>query len=373
MGVRQRQAGVGRTGDLTDLPDAPSPEPSLLLRQSALAAAVLALVAILLRGDIDAGVFSRPTSPTGPQSVVRRGWGDPGGAGGHVSEGSPAVFKVSATPAKLWACRNWSLGWLASQLPAVQAKLRPLGADPVFWYYAERQWMAEDPWFAERYPDAVPQKADYDERILGAEAFFGQLGHDGSRLYAAGPVEDVLPPKLLADIGAASAFFPEGGEGGEEVMNVWMGSANTTAAMHYDTSSNYYIPLQGRKRFTLLPPSVQSRGLYPALHPYYRHLRPAAVASVLGSANGIAQHAAGLREVVVGPGDVLFIPAFWFHQVETLDPGGALALNLWSPSAAFVLMERAFVMPVPFESNWVGASLSPCPPSTHPSLLPLPQ
>ena len=137
-------------------------------------------------------------------------------------------------------------------------------------------------------------------------------------------------------------------------------------------SGNFFIPLQGRKRFTLLPPPAQSLGLFPAHHPYYRHLRPAAVASVLAG-DGTMQHTAGLREVVVGPGDVLYIPPYWFHQVETLDPGGALALNLWSPSAAFVLMERAFVMPVPFESNWVGASLSPCPPSTHPSLLPLPQ
>ena len=69
--------------------------------------------------------------------------------------------------------------------------------------------------------------------------------------------------------------------------------------VHIVRSSNFFIPLQGRKRFTLLPPPAQSRGLFPAHHPYYRHLRPAAVASVLAG-SGTVQRAAGLREVVVG-------------------------------------------------------------------------
>lgn len=41
-------------------------------------------------------------------------------------------------------------------------------------------------------------------------------------------------------------------------------------------------------------------------------------------ANAMAQ------EAIVGPGDVLFIPNYWFHHVESLQNGGyTVSVNFW--------------------------------------------
>ena len=50
------------------------------------------------------------------------------------------------------------------------------------------------------------------------------------------------------------------------------------------------------------------------------------------------------------PGEVLYLPPYWFHCVMTLVP--SISLNVWSDSDPYLLMEQILTAPVPFESGW---------------------
>ena len=51
-------------------------------------------------------------------------------------------------------------------------------------------------------------------------------------------------------------------------VNMWLASAGSTTAMHYDSYHNFFVQLHGKKRFFLLPPSAAT-ALY--AHPRVRH------------------------------------------------------------------------------------------------------
>jgi ribosomal protein L16 Arg81 hydroxylase len=120
----------------------------------------------------------------------------------------------------------------------------------------------------------------------------------------------------------------------------WSGSRTPC---HYDMFQNFYQQVIGRKRFLLIAPSAHAKlALYPAIHPAHRsaQLRVRKVDSAATSIDSAAtsgptaqqpppQHLLEAMEVVLEPGEVLYIPAMWFHQVETLDEL-AVSVNVWS-------------------------------------------
>ena len=50
------------------------------------------------------------------------------------------------------------------------------------------------------------------------------------------------------------------------------------------------------------------------------------------------------------PGEVLYLPPYWFHSVITMEP--SLSLNIWSDSNDYLLMEEVLNSPIPFETDW---------------------
>ena len=50
------------------------------------------------------------------------------------------------------------------------------------------------------------------------------------------------------------------------------------------------------------------------------------------------------------PGEVLYLPPYWFHSVLTIRP--SISLNVWSDSSTYQLMEEVFAAPIPFEVKW---------------------
>lgn len=125
-------------------------------------------------------------------------------------------------------------------------------------------------------------------------------------------------------------YLPMGIDDKQPLVSLWFGN-QTRVAAHFDLPENLACVVAGRRRFTLFPPA-QVHNLYigpldftPAGQPislvdfyqpdferYPRYAEALAAASV----------------AELNPGDVLYVPSMWWHQVEGLDRFNAL-INFW--------------------------------------------
>lgn len=122
------------------------------------------------------------------------------------------------------------------------------------------------------------------------------------------------------------------------LISIWLGN-RTTAATHFDMSNNLACCLVGRRRFTLFPPD-QIENLYPG------PMEPTPGGQVVSLVNPAAPDlerfprfalAAEAGEVAeLEPGDVLFYPALWWHNVEALDDFNAMINYWWNAAPAFM-------------------------------------
>jgi ribosomal protein L16 Arg81 hydroxylase len=56
-------------------------------------------------------------------------------------------------------------------------------------------------------------------------------------------------------------------------------------------------------------------------------------------------------EVELERGDLLVLPPFWWHHVETLTDG-AVSVNAWTEAPAFQKLHEVYALPIPLESFW---------------------
>lgn len=133
--------------------------------------------------------------------------------------------------------------------------------------------------------------------------------------------------------------FPAPAPGADPpVASIWLGN-RTTAATHFDMSHNLACCLVGRRRFTLFPPD-QIANLYPGpLAPtpggqIVSLVDPAAPDLEQFPRYMMAAEAGQIAEL--GPGDVLFYPAMWWHNVEALEPFNAMINYWWNTAPAFM-------------------------------------
>lgn len=116
---------------------------------------------------------------------------------------------------------------------------------------------------------------------------------------------------------------------------VWLGNAGRVAC-HYDTYDNIACVVAGRRRFTLYPPDAVG-DLY--VGPIDHTLAGQPIAMAAGAPADDPRYprfaAAASRAWVVElqPGDALFLPKLWWHQVEALEPVNML-VNYWWDAAA---------------------------------------
>ena len=115
---------------------------------------------------------------------------------------------------------------------------------------------------------------------------------------------------------------------------VWLGNAITTPT-HLDEWNNIGCVVSGRRRFTLFPPA-QVVNLY---------IGPLDFAPTGAPMSLVRLHAPDFarfprfREALaaavsaeLGPGDAIFIPALWWHHVESLEPFNLLVNYWWHAS-----------------------------------------
>ncbi|RKH50706.1 cupin-like domain-containing protein [Corallococcus sp. AB049A] len=104
-------------------------------------------------------------------------------------------------------------------------------------------------------------------------------------------------------------------------LKLWVGPEGTRTALHHDVDSVLFCQVHGRKRFWLVP-SHETPRLYNREHVW----SPVdAAAPDLERFPDFAR--AHVHEVVVGPGEMLFIPVGWWHQVLALDVSVSLTFQ----------------------------------------------
>jgi hypothetical protein len=154
-------------------------------------------------------------------------------------------------------------------------------------------------------------------------------------LYVGSTDLDTYLPGLAAENGLSLPAPAEGCDA--PLVSIWLGN-RTTAATHFDMSNNLACCLVGRRRFTLFPPE-QVGNLYPGpLDP----TPGGQVVSLVDPARPdlaafprYAEAAAAAEVAELEPGDVLFYPALWWHNVEALDPFNAMINYWWNTSPGF--------------------------------------
>lgn len=120
------------------------------------------------------------------------------------------------------------------------------------------------------------------------------------------------------------------------IPRLWIGNA-TTVSTHYDLSDNLACVAAGRRRFTLFPPE-QLKNLYVGPLDFTLAGQPVSMVSLrnpdLERFPRFAEAMAHALTVELEPGDVLYIPPLWWHQVEALSPLNMLVNYWWNASGS---------------------------------------
>jgi Cupin-like domain len=171
---------------------------------------------------------------------------------------------------------------------------------------------------------------DFTDRLLASP------GEAAPSIYIGSTDVDLYLPGLRSqnDLILNNAMF----EASPPMVGAWIGN-RTTALAHHDMSHNIACVAVGRRRFTLFPPE-QIANLYPG------PLEPTPGGQVVTMADidapdfgrfpKLSEALASAQRAELGPGDAIFYPAMWWHQVEALEPFNVMINYWWTTSPAFM-------------------------------------
>lgn len=108
--------------------------------------------------------------------------------------------------------------------------------------------------------------------------------------------------------------------------SIWLGPRGTLTPLHCDYDDNLFAQIWGRKRLVLFPPHHDD-------YLYTREVNPVLFGSAFDpdapdfEQMPLARQASAI-ECVMSPGELLYLPAGWFHQVRALE--FSLSANRWT-------------------------------------------
>ncbi|KAK7502087.1 hypothetical protein BaRGS_00006839 [Batillaria attramentaria] len=162
---------------------------------------------------------------------------------------------------------------------------------------------------------------------------------EGDRwMYLQQSLNDTVGPPIVRDFTTFNwAWISE-----QQQKNKWgaltsnlllVGMDGVITPVHYDEQQNFFAQICGFKRFILFDPSMFGCLYpYPVYHPHDRQSQvdfdnPDFVRFPR------AKELRG-RQAILGPGDVLYLPVYWWHQVESVPGRGmTVSVNFWYKSA----------------------------------------
>jgi hypothetical protein len=141
------------------------------------------------------------------------------------------------------------------------------------------------------------------------------------------------PPLLpKSDMGSAKWQMP----------TLWLGTSSADTRFHHDCCDNFVLMVAGTKRFTLAPPTD-----WRLLSPLCVGANAALCWDKIPDPNSpklLKKHKAIVDEihkltVELQPGEILYMPAGWFHHVKNLGP--TVMVNFWTRSSQQIGLIKA--------------------------------
>jgi cupin-like protein len=191
-------------------------------------------------------------------------------------------------------------------------------------------------WFA---PPEVEGRFNYNADLSGfnferklatvdqlLELLLRQIGHEKPYcMYAGGiPIRKHLP-LLVPNIPVTMLDMKR-----DTLISLWLGNRTHTAT-HWDQSSNLACVVAGRRRFTLFPPD-ELKNLYVGPLEFTLAGQPISMVDIdtpdLETYPLFRKALKAARRAELGPGDALYVPAMWWHDVLSLEDFGCL-INFW--------------------------------------------
>jgi len=158
------------------------------------------------------------------------------------------------------------------------------------------------------------------------DLLISQIGHPHPHsMYAGGIPIPKHFPRLLPTISVPMLDMER-----ETLISLWIGNKTHTAT-HWDQSSNLACVVAGRRRFTLFPPD-QLKNLYVGPLEFTLAGQPTSIVDIdtpdLDAYPLFAQALEHALRAELTPGDALYIPPMWWHDVLSLEDFGTL-INFW--------------------------------------------
>jgi hypothetical protein len=120
-------------------------------------------------------------------------------------------------------------------------------------------------------------------------------------------------------------------EDGRAVPRIWIGT-RTIVSTHFDLSDNIACVVAGRRRFTLFPPE-QLPNLYVGPLDHTMAGQPASMVELnapdFERFPRFREALAAAFTAELEPGDAIYIPTLWWHQIEALSPFNILVNHWW--------------------------------------------
>ena len=119
--------------------------------------------------------------------------------------------------------------------------------------------------------------------------------------------DDLAPIDLLEARGDRDGFF-------------WLGPRGTLTPWHHDLTNNLLVQVMGRKRVRMAPPWAFAR-MRNGRHCFSDWGNEALPA---GEGDAVTPP---VLETIIGPGEGVFLPVGWWHQVEALDLSASMSFT----------------------------------------------